>query len=186
MIEERRSGWLDIFSYQDGRNSSRGTDWTPERLLEALKDYLSYADGSPLPRDLKLSSKTGGKNGSVDEEAQRRVFRPYNIKSMCARLGIADWDKFKAKYCVETTDEGRAFSQLCSKIENFIHGSLQEGATAGIYNAKMVMGLTGVAEHVKQEVSSYSDKSDEELRAEVERLQKQMGVATEEEDGKTV
>jgi endonuclease III-like uncharacterized protein len=60
---------------------------------------------------------------------------------------------------------------LCADIENFINGSLQEGATAGIYNAKMVMGLTDVAEHVKQEVSGFDGKSDEEIREELKRMQ---------------
>ena len=40
----------------------------------------------------------------------------------------------------------------------------------------MVMGLTDVAEHVKQEVSGLSEKSDEELEAEVKRLQAQLRV----------
>ena len=40
----------------------------------------------------------------------------------------------------------------------------------GYHYAKMVMGLTDVAEHVKQEVSGFDDMSDEELRAERDRL----------------
>lgn len=164
------NGWKEVFAFGKSR-----VTWTPEMLRVSFTEYLKFADGSPLPKDMKLSSKVGGKSGDVDEEAQRRVFRPYNMKSMCARLGIADWDKFKAKYCNEGTEDGKEFTELCARIENFVHGSLQEGATAGIYNAKMVMGLTDVAEHVKQEVSGFSDKSDEELLAEVKRLKGLMG-----------
>ena len=40
----------------------------------------------------------------------------------------------------------------------------------------MVMGLTAGAEHVKQEVSGLSEKSDEELEAEVKRLAEQLKV----------
>ena len=101
------------------------------------------------------------------------------MKSMCARVGIADWEKFKARYCNDSTEEGQEMTELCMRIENFVHGNLQEGATAGIYNAKMVMGLTDVAEHVKQEVSGLSEKSDEELEAEVKRLQAQLRVEPE-------
>lgn len=159
------NGWKEVFAF--GRKRAV---WTPEVLRAAFVEYLGFADGSPLPKEFKMSSKVGGKNGDVDEDTERRVFRPYNMKSMCARLGIADWERFKAKYCNESTEEGQEFQELCARIENFIHGNLQEGATAGIYNAKMVMGLTDVAEHVKQEVSGFDDMSDEELRAERDRL----------------
>lgn len=159
------NGWKEVFAF--GR---KRPVWTPEALRAAFVEYLGFADGSPLPKEFKVSSKVGGKNGDVDEDTERRVFRPYNMKSMCARLGIADWDKFKARYCEGTSDEAQEFAELCARIENFIHGNLQEGATAGIYNAKMVMGLTDVAEHVKQEVSGFDDMSDEELRKERDRL----------------
>ena len=159
------NGWKEVFAF--GRKKAV---WTPEVLRAAFVEYLGFADGSPLPKEFKVSSKVGGKNGDVDEDTERRVFRPYNMKSMCARLGIADWDKFKAKYCEGATAEAQDFAEMCARIENFIHGNLQEGATAGIYNAKMVMGLTDVAEHVKQEVSGFDDMSDEELRKERDRL----------------
>lgn len=160
------NGWREVFAF--GRKRAV---WTPETLRAAFVEYLGFADGSPLPKEFKVSSKVGGKNGDVDEDTERRVFRPYNMKSMCARLGIANWDKFKAKYCNDTSEEGQEFADLCARIENFVHGNLQEGATAGIYNAKMVMGLTDVAERVEQKVSSFDDKSDEELQAEIARLQ---------------
>ena len=163
------NGWKEVFAYGKGRHS-----WTPEELRVSFTDYLKFADGSPLPKDMKMSSKVGGKGGDVDEDTKRKVIRPYNMKSMCARLGISDWEKFKAKYCNDGTEVGQEFTELCARIENFIHGNLQEGATAGIYNAKMVMGLTDVAEHVKQEVSGFDGMSDEELRAERDRLLKQM------------
>lgn len=159
------NGWKYAFAF--GR---RKVVWTPEVLRAAFVEYLGFADGSPLPKEYKVSSKVGDKNGGVNEDTERRVFRPYNMKSMCARLGIADWDKFKAKYCEGTTAEAEEFAELCARIENFIHGNLQEGATAGIYNAKMVMGLTDVAERVKQEVSGFDDMSDEELKKERDRL----------------
>ena len=158
------NGWKKVFAYGKTR-----VQWTPEMLRVSFTEYLSFADGSPLTKDMKMSSKTGGKNEG-DEDTQRQMVRPYNMKSMCARLGIADWEKFKAKYCEGSSAEAEEFTELCARIENFIHGNLQEGATAGIYNAKMVMGLTDVAEHVKQEVSGYSEKSDEELMAERDRL----------------
>lgn len=163
------NGWKQVFAYGKRRHQ-----WTPEELRVSFTEYLSFADGSPLTKDMKMTSKTGGKTEG-DEDTQRQMVRPYNMKSMCARLGIANWDKFKARYCDESTEEGQEFAELCARIENFVHGNLQEGATAGIYNAKMVMGLTDVAEHVKQEVSGYDEKSDEELMAEVEKMRKLMG-----------
>lgn len=159
------NGWKEIFAF--GR---KRPVWTPEALRAAFVEYLGFADGNPLPKEFKVSSKVGGRNGDIDEDSERRVFRPYNMRSMCARLGISDWEKFKAKYCNESTEEGQMFTEMCARIENFISGSLQEGATAGIYNAKMVMGLTDVAEHVKQEVSGFDNMSDEELKAERDRL----------------
>jgi hypothetical protein len=163
------NGWKEVFAYGKKR-----IEWTPEALRVAFTEYLQFADGSPLPKDMKISEKVGGKNGDTNEDTKRKVIRPYNMKSMCARVGIADWEKFKARYCEGTSDEAEEMRELCMRIENFIHGNLQEGATAGIYNAKMVMGLTDVAEHVKQEVSGLSEKSDEELEAEVKRLQMQL------------
>lgn len=165
------NGWKEVFAYGKKR-----VQWTPEALRVAFTEYLSFADSSPLPKDMKLSEKVGGKNGDTNEDTKRKVVRPYNMKSMCARVGIADWEKFKARYCNDSTEEGQEMTELCMRIENFVHGNLQEGATAGIYNAKMVMGLTDVAEHVKQEVSGLSEKSDEELEAEVKRLQAQLRV----------
>lgn len=167
------NGWKEVFAF--GR---KRPVWTPEALRAAFVEYLGFADGSPLTKDIKMSSKvSGGGIGEGDGEAagdeqnvERRMVRPYNMKSMCARLGIADWEKFKAKYCEGASDEAQEFAELCARIENFIHGNLQEGATAGIYNAKMVMGLTDVAERVKQEVSGFDDMSDEELRKERDRL----------------
>lgn len=168
------NGWKEVFAYGKKR-----VQWTPEELRVAFTEYLSFADSSPLPKDMKLSEKVGGKNGDTNEDTKRKVVRPYNMKSMCARVGIADWEKFKARYCNDSTEEGQEMTELCMRIENFVHGNLQEGATAGIYNAKMVMGLTDVAEHVKQEVSGLSEKSDEELEAEVKRLQAQLRVEPE-------
>jgi len=160
------NGWKEVFAF--GRKKKV---WTPEALRAAFVEYLGFADGSPLTKDIKMSSKVSGEDGSEDsQDTERRMVRPYNMKSMCARLGIADWEKFKAKYCEGASDEAQEFAELCARIENFIHGNLQEGATAGIYNAKMVMGLTDVAERVKQEVSGFDDMSDEELRKERDRL----------------
>ena len=160
------NGWKDVFAF--GR---KRPVWTPEALRAAFVEYLGFADGSPLTKDIKMSSKVSGEDGSEDsQDTERRMVRPYNMKSMCARLGIADWEKFKARYCEGASDEAQEFAELCARIENFIHGNLQEGATAGIYNAKMVMGLTDVAERVKQEVSGFDDMSDEELRKERDRL----------------
>lgn len=160
------NGWKEVFAF--GR---KRPVWTLEALRAAFVEYLGFADGSPLTKDIKMSSKVSGEDGSEDsQDTERRMVRPYNMKSMCARLGIADWEKFKAKYCEGASDEAQEFAELCARIENFIHGNLQEGATAGIYNAKMVMGLTDVAEHVKQEVSGFDDMSDEELRKERDRL----------------
>ena len=165
------NGWKKVFAYGKKR-----VEWTAEMLRVAFTEYLAFADASPLTSDMKVSSKVGGKNGDSDEDTERKKVRPYNMRSMCARVGIADWDRFKAKYCNDGTEEGREFIDLCARIENFVNGSLQEGATAGIYNAKMVMGLTDVAEHVKQEVSGFDNMSDEELEAEVKRLQMQLKV----------
>lgn len=160
------NGWKEVFAF--GR---KRPVWTPEALRAAFVEYLGFADGSPLTKDIKMSSKVSGEDGSEDsQDTERRMVRPYNMKSMCARLGIADWEKFKARYCEGASDEAQEFAELCARIENFIHGNLQEGATAGIYNAKMVMGLTDVAEHVKQEVSGFDGMSDEELKAERDRL----------------
>lgn len=160
------NGWKEVFALGKKR-----VVWTPESLRAAFVEYLGFADGSPLTKDIKMSSKVSGEDGSEDsQDTQRRMVRPYNMKSMCARLGIADWEKFKSRYCDGTSAEAEEFAELCARIENFVHGSLQEGATAGIYNAKMVMGLTDVAEHVKQEVSGFADKTDEELAAERDRL----------------
>jgi hypothetical protein len=161
------NGWDQVFAFGKKR-----LHWTAEQLRVSFIDYLKFVDGSPLTSDMKVSSKVGGKNGDSDEDTERRKVRPYNMKSMCSRLHIGDWDKFKAKYCDESTEEGRDMIDLCADIENFINGSLQEGATAGIYNAKMVMGLTDVAEHVKQEMSGFDGKSDEDIKAELERMQK--------------
>ena len=165
------NGWKEVFAYGKKR-----IEWTAEALRVAFTEYLQFADGSPLPKDMKVSEKVGGKAGKSSEDTNRKVIRPYNMKSMCARVGIADWEKFKARYCNDSTEEGQEMTELCMRIENFIHGNLQEGATAGIYNAKMVMGLTDVAEHVKQEVSGFDGKSDEELMAEVERLKLAVGA----------
>ena len=99
--------------------------------------------------------------------------------TFCARVGISDWNKFKTKYCDETTEEGRVFAELCAQIENYIYGNLQEGATAGIYNAKIVMGMTNVAEHVKQEVSGFDNMSDDELKEYRDSLLVQTGAGKE-------
>ena len=107
------------------------------------------------------------------------VRRPYNILTFIARAGIDNWEKFKTRYCNENTDEGQEFIRLCAKLENYIYGNLQEGATAGIYNAKIVMGMTNVAEHVKQEVSGFDDMSDEQLKEYRDSLLVQTGAGKE-------
>ena len=163
-------GWKEVFAYVDSRSKSHVV-WTPARLSLVIDRYFSWTNASPLPKDMKLSSKVGGKNGDTGEEARRLVRRPYNMLTFISRAGIDDWDKFKKRYCDETTDEGREFISLCAKLENYIYGNLQEGATAGIYNPKIVMGMTNVAEHVKQEVSEYEGKSNEDIKAELARLE---------------
>lgn len=163
-------GWKETFAYCDSKDKNR-MEWTPERLRVVIDSYFAWTNGSPLPKDMKVSEKVGGKGGDTNEEARRVVRRPYNILTFIARAGIDSWDKFKAKYCDESTEQGREFIRLCAKLENYIYGNLQEGATAGIYNAKIVMGMTNVAEHVKQEVSGFDGKSDEEIREELKRMQ---------------
>ena len=165
-------GWKDVvWQTQPGKR------WTPALMRAALDKYFSWCDGTPLTKDMKLSSKVGGKNEG-NEDTQRQTTRPYVMKSLLASLDIDDWDKFKAKYCNETTEEGLEFTKLCARVENYVGGTLQEGAVAGVYNAKMVMGLTDVAEHVKHEGDMFADKSDEELRAELERM-KGLGITDE-------
>ena len=167
------NGWKDI-------NFGAGAKvWTVEKLRVAMDEYFAWTNATPLPKDMKLSEKVGGKNGDTNEDTKRKVVRPYNMKSMCARVGIADWEKFKARYCNDSTEEGQEMTELCMRIENFVHGNLQEGATAGIYNAKIVMGMTNVAEHVKQEVSGFDNMSDDELKEYRDSLLVQTGAGKE-------
>lgn len=167
------NGWKDI-------NFGAGAKvWTVEKLKVAMDEYFAWTNATPLPKDMKLSEKVGGKNGDTDEKARRMVRRPYNMLTFCARVGISDWNKFKTKYCDETTEDGRVFAELCAQIENYIYGNLQEGATAGIYNAKIVMGMTNVAEHVKQEVSGFDGMSDDELKEYRDNLLVQTGAGKE-------
>lgn len=102
------NGWREVFAF--GRKRAV---WTPETLRAAFVEYLGFADGSPLTKDIKMSSKVSGGGGGEgdgdgdggdEQNVQRQVVRPYNMKSMCARLGIANWDKFKAKYCNDTSE----------------------------------------------------------------------------------
>lgn len=171
-------GWKETFAYCDSKDKSRMV-WTPQRLSTVIDSYFTWTNGSPLPKDMKLSSKVGGKNGDTDEEARRMVRRPYNILTFIARAGIDNWEKFKTRYCNESTEEGQEFIRLCAKLENYIYGNLQEGATAGIYNAKIVMGMTNVAEHVKQEVSGFDNMSDDELKEYRDNLLVQTGAGKE-------
>ena len=102
------NGWKEVFAF--GR---KRPVWTPEALRAAFVEYLGFADGSPLTKDIKMSSKVSGEDGSEDsQDTERRMVRPYNMKSMCARLGIADWEKFKAKYCEGASDEAQEFAEL--------------------------------------------------------------------------
>ena len=157
------SGWKRVVWMTHGKK------WTPELLKDALDEYFRFCDGSPLTKDMKLSSKVGGKNEG-DEDTQRQTTRPYVMKSLISYLGINDWEKFKSSYCDETTEEGIEFTNICASIENYVSGTLQEGAVAGVYNAKMVMGLTDVSEKIEKKVSGFDDMSDDELRAERDRL----------------
>ena len=43
------NGWKEVFAYGKKR-----VQWTPEALRVAFTEYLSFADSSPLPKDMKL------------------------------------------------------------------------------------------------------------------------------------
>lgn len=164
------NGWRKIFGL--GARHDVGQIWTPERFRVALVEYFQFSDANPWSKDVKVSSKVTFKNGVEEGETKRTVVRPYTMKSMCARIGINDWDKFKTRYCDETTEEGREFGALCSAVENFISGYQQEGGLNGILNAKLVQAINDIADHVKTDVSGMGDKSDEDLEAELERMRK--------------
>ena len=121
-------GWKETFAYCDSKDKSRMV-WTPQRLSTVIDSYFTWTNGSPLPKDMKVSSKVGGKNGDTDEEARRMVRRPYNILTFIARAGIDNWEKFKTRYCNESTEDGQEFIRLCAKLENYIYGNLQGWAT---------------------------------------------------------
>ena len=57
------NGWKEVFAYGKKR-----VQWTPEALRVAFTEYLSFADSSPLPKDMKLSEKS-------DEELEAEVKR---------------------------------------------------------------------------------------------------------------
>ena len=51
------NGWKQVFAY--GRSRVK---WTPEMLRVSFTEYLRFVDGSPLTKDMKMTSKTGGKS----------------------------------------------------------------------------------------------------------------------------
>ena len=42
------NGWKEVFAYGKKR-----VQWTPEVLRVAFTEYLSFADSSPLPKDMR-------------------------------------------------------------------------------------------------------------------------------------
>lgn len=122
---------------------------TPELLMEAVEEYLTYVDDSPWMN--KEAIKGGEFAGQI---ISIPTARPYTITGLYLYLGCNKhyFNDFKKK-CSQD------FSEAISRIEDIILTQQVEGALVGAFNSNLTARLNNI-----------SDKTDIEHSGEVNQV----------------
>jgi hypothetical protein len=116
---------------------------TPELLMEAVEEYLTYVDESPWMN--KEAIKGGEFAGQI---ISIPTARPYTLTGLCLYLGCDSsyFRKFKTT-CSED------FFTVISRIEDIIVTQQVEGAMVGAFNANLTARLNKISDKTDVEHS---------------------------------
>lgn len=132
--------------------------YTPEALAERFEEYLAWA--RETPRQSYKTTKKGTVLADID--------RPLTLVSFCQFAGIT-MNTFRAY-----ERRGEAMRNQCARVREQIEADQLEGALAGQYAQAIVarvLKLADVSEVVnKSESDRIAEMSDEELQAEIDKL----------------
>lgn len=116
---------------------------TPELLMEAVEEYLTYVDDSPWMN--KEAIKGGEFAGQI---ISIPTARPYTLTGLCLYLNCDSsyFRKFK-KTCSED------FFTVVTRIEEIILTQQIEGALVGAFNANLTARINGITEKSESKVT---------------------------------
>lgn len=132
---------------------------TPEELWIKAKEYFKYVDDNPI-----LKSDFKGKDA---EMVHYDLQRPYTWQGLYVFLGVCNLERYK---------DNDVFVNILTHIGNIIYNQKFDGASVGIFNQAIIardLGLIDKSEsNVKVKVNQYEEMTDEQIKAEIERLNK--------------
>lgn len=120
---------------------------SPELLWEAACEYFEDVKKMPIKRqEIKV----------VDNEIVKvnaKLARPFTLKGLCLYLGVSD--KYFIQFKREQVDKpsARGFLTVISQIEDTIYNQKFDGATAGIFNARIISRDLGLIEKTQSEAT---------------------------------
>lgn len=131
----------------------------PFELWNEVVKYFQWVDENPI---LKTDFK--GKEADI---VHYDLQRPYTWQGLYVFLGVKDLEHYKTKI---------EFSEIIAHIGNIIYSNKYDGASVGIFNPNIIardlglMDKTDITTNGKEITGKYSDWTDEQIRAEVERI----------------
>lgn len=139
---------------------------TPELMWEAACEYFAYIQDNPLEQEEIVKYK------DYYEKVPVSKMRPFTLIGLCLYLDCSS-SYFRA-FKSELKEKDKDFLTVITRIEDIIYNQKFEGASSGFFNANIIardLGLIDKVEsNMKVKVDQYSDWTEEQINAELERL----------------
>jgi hypothetical protein len=148
----------------------------PETLLQAANEYFEYIDTNPLYKSEAKVVSLGQGEGSEVQIVDIPIKRPFTLMGLCLFLGV------NRKYFIdfeqslkENNKKDNDFSQVLTYIHETIYNQKFEGAASNIFNHSIIARDLGLVDKKDlttkgQSFNKYDDWTDEQIKAELERL----------------
>lgn len=143
---------------------------TPEIMWDAACEYFAYITDNPLQEQQIIKYKDDYEKVTLDK------MRPFTLTGLCLYLdvNVQYFTDFEQSLQGKKDKSAKDFSLVLTRIRETIYSQKFEGASSGFFNPNIIardLGLIDKSEsNVKVKVDPYSELTDEQLRAEIERL----------------
>ena len=113
------------------KSPGKSKQFTPNELEEFANNYFKYIDNNP--HEKKKTESDGDKIKTTIEY----IKRPYTIEGLCNFIGISTQTFYNY-------ENDKAYLDIITRARQIIYDSKLEGATAGIFNANIVIRDLGL------------------------------------------
>jgi len=160
---------------------------TPDLMWEAACEYFEWCQNNPFHKVEQSRSKSTKKNTEIGNDGievkdtgliEIPIMRPFTMKGISLYFGetetyLKDFIRREKK---KEDQKSKDFVTVTTRIKDIIYNQQFSGSASGFLNPNIIARNLGLSDKVetksKLQISPYEDLTEQELKAEIDRLTK--------------